>query len=746
MKKLLALLGVVSLVASSSALVVSCTDKKTDNQNEKDNEKENIDIKDSQEIKTSAALIAKQLILADQKQYDLSLLKQKYAEAKVSDSLQGIDKKIVIKNDRLLNRDLIEKYFDYSTTTGDFSEFIDLNLSGRKGNELGDLYNLLPENIMGMNKDSIFNIMNIVIDVLPTLSTDTLSALLGSISINIDDLTSMLKSSGQGLINNELSENDFQSIINDINVFDKIGNLNIKQADNILWISMFNAINLIINPNSKTYSYDSDDSIKESLSMVGLDLLNNIKNKNSSASNQSKNSIQIYGKVFTEILTAISMIQLKLQLFEYDKAFQPIDSLHLFNGEESNSEFLNRMYFGREESFNDYLKNEDFQLNIKFVLKELSYYLGNINKDKDPNGYILQRGINILFGVQTEVKVKGDVTMEKANGGPIAAIFAPVLKSLITDETIDMIWNQIPGYVSWLTSKAAVARALDTDMLYGLLASVIYGLSNDTEIKGLKVMTDEISSLVWIAITKIGLIEKPFSTLYKGDLRTDGVISVAGNALINIYDKLVEQIPNGAEVITKLFGDKPINLTTLFEIKLKDLIGIESKSKDSYLSQSLTDLINKVSDDLNLNKINEPSDNQKYQISLKELQNIFKNFLNGKSISEIFESIKPILKPDDQSTDLIKEIAGILENIWKSLNANDENDENIKSMDKDFKEQNIKIIKESLIQVNAKDIYQKGDLSINYVNIDENKTYTYTFEYVKKSQNDNFIITKINKK
>jgi len=91
--------------------------------------------------------------------------------------------------------------------------------------------------------------------------------------------------------------------------------------------------------------------------------------------------------------------------FDETKSFNPIDSQHLFNTEQSNFAYLNSV-FNKTLNDSQYIKDE--ALNLNYFLANVDYYFGSLCLQSDLGAYRFQKGLFLMLadpsdGTETQV-------------------------------------------------------------------------------------------------------------------------------------------------------------------------------------------------------------------------------------------------------------------------------------------------------------------------------------------------------
>ncbi|WP_026389208.1 MOLPALP family lipoprotein [[Acholeplasma] multilocale] len=793
MRKMLALLGAISLSASSAATVVACSNKTTTNE-EQDNREFNNSLNN---LQGSAAILTKQIIMADQNNFSLGAINNTLDGKSAEQTLKnlGIDFE---QNDRGLEQgsvvgELTNRYFGTGVSLNDATLSDNLKVNGRLGNGKGAISEMLPEEILGIDGDKISNTLTMVMSIAPTLSTQMLTTLLGSLGsvVQIPELkdiagipVDVISLAIELILKNPKVTQTIEETIDGMDVTKYLGELSVKNIDTAMYSALVNSIGKIMNYEKfKAFDYNDDASISQNLGKGFGQVLDLIVNKEVQ-SNQviikeyslTENAEKIVD-IATEIIRMVQLLQLKLSLFDDGKVIEPKDSKHLFSDKQTNNEYVNQVFeTATEVKVAD--KFENGNLNIKYLLSSIKYYLGNIGEG-DPNGYKLQKFINIMFPVFVEPKNISAVTSEKGNGGAVADMLLPIIEKYVTPEFVSMIYDkikdQLPSMVAGIITEEKLQKVLTPSNVYGLIPSIFFSLGNGGKITQVESMLKAgfwfMGGIVFNILPKI--IKDPYNVIYKGDLKNDMNIEIAG---VNLFDTLIDLIPNGREKVEEWFGDKPLNLQTLATTPINKFIGKKLPIANYYTTLGFTELIKDITSDFSVDENQTLKQLENYGIRFEDIKELVRMIIGKEGeknlISKILEDLPNVAEilgvskegaiegsvweflvnkffmpkhnENLPSPDLLKELITGIAKVYKKVDQPTNYKDEFVEL---FESEDMYRFEFSQVQNFAKtNAIKSQTLVANYIDAKSKKETKYTIKYERETKFEIFKITDISKK
>ncbi|WP_027063008.1 MOLPALP family lipoprotein [Mesoplasma seiffertii] len=661
MKKMLAVLGAVSLTASSSVAVVACTPKVKDQDKAPDPSTYNNSLAN---LQGSAALVAKKAILADQHGYSFQTLQNKMgiklAEKQVN-SL-NMDGKQFDSKDRGLDEfstvnELESRYFGNNNSLSKTELTENINLKGKLGNGKGAVAQAVPENIAG--------ILELAMSILPSLTTEVLTNLVGSLGpiVKLPDLNQTLGSQLVSVISSvakltlTASKETINKAIDSIDVVQETQSVSVENLTGAMLISLSNGIALLKDPNYELLKVSSDAEIKAGMSKSAKTIIGLLSSKTEFEVSQTDSiidSIPQYLKVIQQFIKMAQFLQMSLSLYDSTKSSLVTDGNHLFSTAKTNAQYYDENIKGKKVSE----KFVSSSINLKYLLTSLKYHLGSINSENDPDGRKLQKLIFILFGDGNTFTRKGGLrpkvthtlNFKEKNASAATNFVYYVVQELLTDEILGNLYQTIKDInvpvIGSITSlkKEEFIQLFRDEQFYFLIGNIFYALTNDLGVFDANgsPLNQILSKLNVLAATAVYfpkyLTGNLFSSLYKGNFKTEFIIelkAIITVARINVWDKLPENIKNsvdgflgGAEV--------PMNLQSVLSKSLKSLIGktdTQATLGDYYLKLTIPELINDITNDFGIDETKTLKNLQTYGIYFDDFKTLFNQFiLNNKYV------------------------------------------------------------------------------------------------------------------
>ncbi|WP_026389210.1 MOLPALP family lipoprotein [[Acholeplasma] multilocale] len=679
MKKMLALLGAVALTASSAATVVACS-------NETSQETDQREFNNSQNnLQGSAAALAKQMIIADQNGFSLNSINNTLSGKSAQSVLEQMGMTFE-SNDRGLEEgaileDLTNRYFGSGIDLEEVN-VNGINLDGKLGNGKGSISQILPDDVLGMSGDELSQMLSMIMTIIPTISTGMLNTLLGALGSIIDlpelkDIagipTEIISLALELMLKNDKVLEKLEKIITEMDILEYAADVSIKNIDSALTIALTNGITMIMNPDYEPLDYATNDDI-ETNAMASLGgILSGILNGGDEASNSEVNSvienfslvddIDYYSAILAQFMRAITLFQFKLSLFDdskevYKEGETPKTRENLFSKDLKNTDYISKVFKVEDDSATIGTEFSSGNINFKYLLSSIKYYLGNISDSEkaDPKGYGLQKFINILIPLTVKPKNIGDLkTMDFHTSGIMNAI-GGLLYSVIDsggETVINLIYGLLPDAAKSLISEANFKKTITGDNLLTLIGSFVYALGNGGEAPTLKPFAKSITGLGFVLDLAWGtmpkLIKNTFESIYSGDFKKESYIGISALGLgIDLYETIIGLIPNGKEKVDEIFGDKPLNLITLANTPLDKFIGSKPSIASYYTSLSITELINDISKDFDIDENATYAKLENYSIRFTDILSLVKVIIgeNGEKnlISKILEDLPNLVE------------------------------------------------------------------------------------------------------
>ncbi|AUF83343.1 MOLPALP family lipoprotein [Mesoplasma syrphidae] len=662
MKKMLAVLGAVSLAASSSVTVVACTPKIEEPSTTPDPSTYNNSLAN---LQGSAALVAKKAILADQHRYSYQTLQNKMgiklAEKQVN-SL-NMDGKVFDNKDRGLDEystvsELESRYFGTNTSLLKTELTDNINLNGNLGNGKGAVSQAVPENIAG--------ILELVMQILPVLSTESINSLVGGLGpiLKLPDLNDTLGSnivSAISLAAKIVLDNSSDLInkeIESMNVVEETQNVSLENLTGAMFISLTNGIAFLKDSTHKTLTISSDEEIKQNLASAAKIIVQSGSAK-SSLGNLDMDSIikniPQYIKAIKEFVKMAQLLQMSLSLYDSTKNVNVIDGNHLFDSNTTNGDYYKNNIKGKKVSTTFASSN----INLKYILTALKYHVGSLNSKEDPEGRNFQKLLFALFGDDNSItvtsgwfpKVNNTFDFKNKNASSGTNFIYYVIQELLTDEILESVHKAIKdikvpviGSITSMTKEDFIKMIRD-DQFYYLIGNLFYALSNDKGVidasKG--PLNQILSKLNGLAATAIYfpkyMTENLYSSLYRGNFKTDfsldfKVLGVTVSS-INVWEKLPENIQN---TVNDFLGgsDVPMNIKSVLNKSLGSFIGKTDSQGilgEHYLKLTIPELINDITGDFGIDETKTLKNLQSYGIYIEDFKSLFNNhILNNKYV------------------------------------------------------------------------------------------------------------------
>ncbi|WP_026389207.1 MOLPALP family lipoprotein [[Acholeplasma] multilocale] len=810
MKKLLTILGAISITASSAAMVVACSDTaKADNDKMKFSNSQN-------NLEGSAASIAKQIIMADQNKYDLSSLNNYLGELNAFDTFKGMGIELDANDYNVeSNSDLSmlnKNYFGEALNLSD-TEIEGVDLSGSLGDGSGAIENIMGESILGIPSKQFSGMLKSVMVILPTLTTDILNSMIPGLSGNINLLDENTKEAMGKVIdfmsNNPEIKSTINKTIDEIDVIKYFEDrpaqelvddgweevlkdteaVKVGQIDSALLVSLINTIFAITKPGSEPIEFNTSNSLDPNV-LTGkiMKLLMDLMQKpEADSTNIDLNDTENVLNISKHIIRTVTLLQYKISLFDETKdIIQPIDANHLFSNKKTNTEYMRDEFFGRNEEITSIFKKGG--LNLEYIIGTLKYYLGSADKERDPKGYRIQKLINILLPIGEEFKGESFEGPENTNFLMfMISNFAPIIFSgmLSSQGVPDILGNLYITVEELLKTKLGMdlSDVVSSDDFTSVISSHIgtvlfdinHSLNTGEPITSINIMLEDLfkndtTGIGKLAIGIIGnlpLIEDLFTFLYSGDLKS----------LIGMISK------ETVDSIDSIFGsNKPLNLITILDTPLDKMIGKEVPIGSHYTEMSVGQIIDQLAADLGVDEMIKLKDVEYSSIHFKDINllvnKIFENtYTDAEGNKNTGNAISQILNKPQDIDIILGFINGkiIPDSIWEVLvnkflkPINEKNGETIDNLSlygkliskiynnldkaKDYSEQFIKEFTDnSKFKFTFKDLNKfdkvaiKGQTLIVEYTNDKNEIDVYIFKYERSEKNGDFKMLEISKK
>ncbi|WP_031542148.1 MOLPALP family lipoprotein [Mesoplasma photuris] len=856
MKRLIAIMGAITLTASSAATVVACgqnTNNNIDGQQFNNSESN---------INGSSAMLAKELILADQ--YNLS-------KDAINSQLNGLGaKKQYAAFDETLDAD--DRELGEDATIGDvqnryfgndpFSALpqTDLNLSGTKGDDHTLIGSILPQDgLLGMNKQQLEEAIDAIMMILPIVDGE----ILGSLPTILQTfLGSSTKLSLSGLISDLIPGGLGGIVVGAINLMITNPNLE-KQA--IDFIQTFSIKDLVTD--KTTYANLMPMFLDHLISGIGsfmgvapsepIDFHSNLL----SGPINEKSLIKL-GKKIVNVFTAekgevslngildgikslvksLALLQLFLSTMDDYKINEASNGKLLFdNGSEANNSRLFKNEEGKTNSdtiweiTNKKILSDGFDISkfdgvdFAYLLSELTYFLGSSSTDESEKGLPLQQLLALMTAgptVKKDIKITAAFIITLVNEPQVETKktqLSPILIGVIEEllpvlSESGVIPSEIPvGIIqSLIIGPNEGALSLLIDLLLGNLSKI---LVDDSSLQGysptlghltniIKQISENLSGPIvsMLPIPGIDNIKKIlndivniltplnenivanldtwipdsknlFTMLYSKDFK-EIKMNPAGIPLgIKIYDLLKGVLPKN---IVDFFEDKPLNLKSIFNISINDLIklimpGFDSEFLNFFLDKSITQNFQLLKDQLKINPALKLSESN-LMLSNTLVSGILTDLLHSElnSATDMYENelyrifnsedildyigiakTDPVwtIRPDSfmdkfinfvyapGEKDIIGDITRIISGIYNSVNDSKDYSDfiNEKNNANDF------VFSHKQPVLDNEGAIVKSLMEVRYYNPIEQKTYIYNFTSERNSKIDTFKFTAINK-
>lgn len=624
MKKLLAILGATSLIASTGATVVACGP--LSNATPPDFSKFNNSLPNMQ---GAASSWMKQLILSDQ--YGLSI-------PVMNNSLGKLDAQKIVKTNTGLDfdandfgfgkdpnlNDLTDQYFGPGMKLDDISLIGEkIDLTGNKGENHDQLWKFLKDKFGVDLGDTADLITGIIGNILPSLNGGTLVDLIDQIlpglngslegMLGLDKtLIELISMACKAIFTNEKLMTEVGTMVDSFDIGTIYSDLKVGDISSVSMISLSNAIGLFVSPDyevSKIASEDVANSqkiagyLKKSGENLGTSLATILFPEEGDTSSAKSNILDVdlftnsleknivrYTSAVANLFQFLELIQLQFSLFDFAKDFSPTDANCLFVEEEPTKETLKKVLGSgktiREVTETPVGQNVQGSLNLKYLLSIFKNTFGDLGEDQ--NGYSLQKFLTILLIDFHDVDINN---FKDSMVSPMASFLSETLLQIIG------------GFLKKeIGSAASVIPTLLRSPFRFLLTACFEVLlinpgQNLTDV--LIIFLDKIQSLLNIAsgfipdpVIQDGL--KALTTYWKKGLKP---------ILVEILNKV--PLLESHQTFQELYSGNPLNLEPLLDyLKDKELLAkiqnLYSNDKDKandplgkllvYLGNALADL------------------------------------------------------------------------------------------------------------------------------------------------------------
>ncbi|ATG97210.1 MOLPALP family lipoprotein [Mesoplasma lactucae] len=539
MRKLLAILGSVSLIASSSSAVVACTSTKETNK-----------VNDETYFNNNLANMmgagfdkAKALILDDQFGISQTQTLKGLSNIKASKTNPDFNPNDGNLNNHSMSGDVISKYFG-NQVIGD-KAITGKNISyGNQNGEMDGISALIPDQIRPIYERVISVFKGSETFIEPFMNANSLNQ-------NLDGIYNL--ASGFGTTVNDLINKLLQALKVDVSGFNKsisgaitsvngvFGSEVVNQIRNVLthvgndYDTLVNNAHKDITDNVHKFSdirgyvdtqiesildhivdFDSDDGLEipfmiSSLQTTGtltsleakiITLVDTLIKKQNVPINPALKGIDAKSAetalmpLLQPIVSLIMVSNVAFQKLDQYKDYEPIDKEHLFDAKIKNYDWLNTF---SDTAINDQTSPvlADKALNINYFVSNLNYYFGKIQDADDQATYRLQQLLFLLFNDKSDKQENKNINYGVQNSTLLSHIYnigfgIGYLETLPPDDA----GEDYDSTLNLALMTCLSSPQIKTQIMDGLVKPIILGLINGDDWNYVVVIVNDILNTI----------------------------------------------------------------------------------------------------------------------------------------------------------------------------------------------------------------------------------------------------------